>query len=120
MEVSSSFAGPIAENQPERLAPGLLVASESGGRLRLIGELDIAGVPPLRALLGEVNGDIEIDCSGLTFIDCAGLRALQETQRACETAGVRLLLIDPSRCLIRLLDLFGLDGFFDVRDGSNP
>jgi anti-anti-sigma factor len=100
--------------------PGLLVARGGGGRLRLAGELDIAGVGALRALLAGVDGDIEIDCSGLTFIDCAGLTVLQDTQRACETAGVRLLLIGPSRCLTRLLDLFGLDGFFDVSDGSSP
>ena len=106
------------EESPECLAPGLLVARRSGGRLRLVGELDIAGVPALRALLASVDGDIEIDCSGLTFIDCAGLRVLQETQRACETAGARLLLIAPSRCVTRLLDLFGLDGFFDVCDAS--
>jgi anti-anti-sigma factor len=96
------------------------VARSGGGRLRLVGELDIAGVPPLRALLAGVDGDIEIDCSELTFIDCAGLSVLQETQRACETAGVRLLLVRPSRCLTRLLDLFGLDGFFDVCDASSP
>jgi anti-sigma B factor antagonist len=120
MEVSSKFNEPIVEEQPECLVAGLLFARGGGGRLRLVGELDIAGVPALRAVLASVDGDVEIDCSGLTFIDCAGLRVLQETQRACETAGVRLLLIGPSRCVTRLIDLSGLSGFFDVCDSSNP
>jgi anti-anti-sigma factor len=83
----------------------------------LVGELDLAAGPTLRALLADIDGDIEIDCSGLTFIDCSGLRVLQEVQRACEAAGVRLLLMAPSRCVIRLVELLGLDGIFDVRDG---
>lgn len=66
-----------------------------------------------------MHGDIEIDCSGLTFIDCYGLRVLQEVQRACETAGVRLRLVAPSWCLTRLVDLAGLDGFFDIGDGPD-
>lgn len=85
----------------------------------MAGELDLAGVPALRAMLADVDGDIELDCSGLTFIDCAGLRVLEETQRACEPEGVHLYLIAPSRCVTRLLDLAGLNGFFDVRDASN-
>jgi anti-anti-sigma factor len=109
----------MIEEPPEGLSAAFRVASGCGGRLRLFGELDIAGVRALRAVLADVDGDVELDCSGLTFIDCSGLRVLQETQRACETAGVRLWLLAPSRCVTRLLDLVGLDGFFDVRDGSS-
>ena len=72
----------------------------------------------MRAVLADVEGDIEMDCSGLTFIDCAGLRVLEETQQACAAAGARLCLVAPSRCVTRLLDLVGLDGFFDMRDGG--
>jgi anti-anti-sigma factor len=118
MEVSYRYDQPIVERGRGALFPALLVATGGGGRLRLAGELDIAGVPALRALLADVGGDVELDCSELTFIDCAGLRVLQETRHACEAAGVRLCLIAPSRCVTRLLDLAGMDGFFDVRDGS--
>ncbi len=79
----------------------------------------MAGVPALRAALADVHGDIELDCSGLTFIDCSGLRALHETGSASETDGVRLCLIAPSRCVTWLLELTGMDGFFDLRDGSS-
>jgi anti-sigma B factor antagonist len=95
------------------------VAAASGGRrLRLVGELDLEGVPAVRALLANVDGDIEIDCSGLTFIDCSGLRVLMEAQHACEAAGVRLCLVAPARCLTRLVDQVGLDGVFAVREGQ--
>jgi anti-anti-sigma factor len=42
-------------------------------RVRLVGELDLAGVAEVRAHLARLDGDIEVDCSGLTFIDCSGL-----------------------------------------------
>jgi anti-anti-sigma factor len=85
-----------------------------------VGELDVAGVPLLRAALDDLNGDIEIDCSGLTFIDCSGLGVLQQAQCAFNAKGVSLCLIAPSRWVTRLLDLAGLDRFFDVRNGSSP
>jgi anti-anti-sigma regulatory factor len=44
-----------------------------GGCLRLVGELDVAALPALHAALDEGAGkDIILDCSELTFIDCAG------------------------------------------------
>ena len=39
------------------------------GSLRLLGELDAAGVPEVWARLVGVDGDVELDCAGLTFID---------------------------------------------------
>jgi anti-sigma B factor antagonist len=118
MEVSDRVDQPIVEEGRRASFPAFLVTTGGGGRLRLAGELDIAGVPALRALLADVSGDVELDCSALTFIDCAGLRVLEETQHACEAAGGRLCLIAPSRFVTWLLDLTGLDGFFDVRGGS--
>jgi anti-anti-sigma factor len=118
MQVLDMCDASIVEEEQWSSFPAFLVATGGGGRLRLVGELDLAGVPALRAVLADVDGDIELDCSGLTFIDCSGLRVLEDTQRACEAAGVHLCLIAPSRCVTRLLDLAELDGFFDVRDGS--
>ena len=90
------------------------------GCLRLVGELDIATGPALRAALDEMDGnDIVLDCSGLTFIDCSGLRVLVETHHRCATDGFNLTVRAPSRCLTRLLELTGLDGFFSV-DAASP
>jgi anti-anti-sigma factor len=94
-----------------------LVARAGTGQLRLLGELDIAGVPAVRAELAGSDGDVEIDCSGLTFIACSGLKVLVDAYRTCQAQGVRLSLIAPSACVIRLLDLTELNGFFDIRQG---
>ncbi|HWE56568.1 MAG TPA: STAS domain-containing protein [Acidimicrobiales bacterium] len=88
-----------------------------GGRIRLAGELDFAGSPGLQSVLADVDGDIEIDCSQLTFIDSAGLRVLEERHRDCAAAGVHLALIDPPPCLTRLAGLLGYEDLL-VRDGS--
>ncbi len=116
MEVSSRSDPTFIEGRTESWPPTFLVGVEGGGRLRLLGELDVAGVPALRALLAELEGDIELDCSGLRFMDCSGLRLLLETQSDCENDGVRLTLIAPSRSVTRLLDLAGLGGVFDLRE----
>ena len=91
-----------------------VVAGDSG--LRLIGELDIAGVPLLRASLDPLEGqDIIIDCSRLTFIDCSALSVLIEYYHRCEQTGSRLILSAPSRPLTRLLELTDLEELFQVR-----
>jgi anti-anti-sigma factor len=90
------------------------------GCLRLIGELDVAGVPTLRKALGEMDGeDIVLDCSGLTFIDCAGLGVLIAAHHDRISAGSQLTLLAPSPCLTRLLELTGVDGLVLVRAASS-
>lgn len=118
MEVSYRLDRAGIEEIREIWDPESLVATGDGGRLRLVGELDLLGAPALRTLLAGVEGDIELDCSGLTFIDSSGLAILEETQRACKEKGVNFCLVDPSRCVMRLLDLVSLTGFFDIRDNS--
>ena len=39
-----------------------------------MGELDAVGVPAVWARLVGVDGDVELDCAGLTFIDASGVR----------------------------------------------
>lgn len=98
-------------------APEFWLVSASGGPPRLVGELDVASAPALRVWLGDMEGDIELDCSGITFIDCSGLTVLVDAHWACQAAGVRMGLVAPSRCVIRLLALAGLSGLFDIRGG---
>jgi anti-sigma B factor antagonist len=95
---------------------GFFLVTGDSDRCRVVGELDLASAPALRDHLAEMDGDIELDCSGVSFIDCSGLSALVDAQRTCQAAGVRLVLVDPSRCVTRLVDLAGLSGFFHVRD----
>jgi anti-anti-sigma factor len=78
------------------------------GVWNLCGELDAAGVPELRDRLTGVAGDVTLDCSGLTFLDSSGLALFVAAHRACRARGAELVIVNPSRCVIRLLELTGL------------
>ena len=97
---------------------GLLVARDGCGRLQFFGELDASEVPRVRASLIGMDGDIELDCSGLSFIDAAGLRLFVELHTECGARGAKLLIINPSRCVTRLLELTGLDSVLTVQPGT--
>jgi anti-sigma B factor antagonist len=56
-----------------------------------------------------MTGDVELDCSGLTFLDASGLRVILAAHRACQARDAMLTIVDPSRCVVRLLALTGLD-----------
>ncbi len=98
-------------------ASAFRAVAAGAGAMRLVGELDLAGVPGVEVALAGVDGDLVIDCSGLTFIDCAGLRVLLGAHQAREAAGAHLILVDPAPCLTRLLELAQLDTVFTVRSG---
>jgi anti-anti-sigma factor len=77
--------------------------------VRVNGELDLATVPRLLSTLERLDGDVHVDCSGLEFIDAAGLGALVRAHRTCAARGSRLAVVDPSPAVVRLLRLVGLD-----------
>ena len=86
---------------------------------RVSGELDLATVPLLTVALAEVDdGDIELDCSGLSFIDATGLRAFQIAHEACARRGCKLVLVDPSPALSRLVQMVGLESVFLFREAE--
>ena len=97
---------------------GFLVARDGVGQLRLFGELDASEVPRVRACLVEVPGDIELDCSGLTFVDAAGVGLLVALHTECQARNARLRIISPSRCVIRILELTGLDSLLMAAPGT--
>ena len=65
------------------------------------------------------SGDVEVDCAGLTFIDASGLRLFVALHNACQARGAKLSIVSPSRCVVRLLELTGLDAVLDVRAESS-
>jgi anti-anti-sigma factor len=96
------------------------VAEQAGlGSLRLLGELDAAGVPEVWARLVGADEDVQLDCAGLTFIDASGVKLFVAIQAACHARGAKMSIVNPSRCLIRLIDLTGLAAEFDVRAESS-
>lgn len=83
--------------------------------VRLIGELDLAGAPELESVLAGLDGDVDLDCSCLDFIDAAGLRAFQKARVGCAARGCKLVLVDPSPAVVRLLRMVELDSLFPIR-----
>lgn len=75
--------------------------------LVLIGELDIAAVPQLRAAVTEAlaaePAGLILDVSALSFVDAAGLRGLAFARAAAEAQSCRLSLVGPSPRLTRIL-----------------
>jgi anti-anti-sigma factor len=94
------------------------IASSQPTSARLSGELDLAAVADVGRRLLEVDGDVELECSELTFIDAAGLRLLVAIHRRCDDRGATLAIVNPARCVVRLLALTGLDGVLTVRQAT--
>jgi anti-anti-sigma factor len=89
--------------------------------VRLVGELDMSGATRVFERLAELDGDIDVDCSGLAFIDASGLRSLLAAHQICDARGNKLVVVAPSRQVRHLLDLTSLDAvLFQRSDGSEP
>ncbi|HSB85977.1 MAG TPA: STAS domain-containing protein [Ilumatobacteraceae bacterium] len=114
--MSKSYQTSVAP--PDVSLVAFRVARQRGGRLRLSGELDAAEVAGVRACLVGVDGDVELECSGLSFIDAAGLGLFVELDAECRARHAKLLIINPSRCVVRLLELTGLDSVLTLEPGN--
>ena len=76
------------------------------------GELDLATVPQLSAIVGEHCDArlLVLDLNAVTFIDSTGVRLLIEADRACAGSGSRLVVLAGNGPVRRVLDLCELDG----------
>lgn len=83
--------------------------------LRLIGELTIYTASDTKAMLMErlAEGcDLEIDLSGVTEMDTAGLQLLILARREVEQAGHRLNLLNHSHTVVDVLDTLNMAAYF--------
>jgi anti-anti-sigma factor len=79
--------------------------------VRLVGELDASNADLLLDTLQEeltAGGDLELDLSGLGFLDSMGLRSFLRIALALEGTG-RLVLRGPRRSVARTMELVGLE-----------
>jgi anti-anti-sigma factor len=87
--------------------------------LAVSGDLDIAGVEEFLAhaerLLATRAATVELDLSGMTFIDSSGLGALVRLQRSALASGQELRLVDVPPSVVRILELTGLADLFTGR-----
>ncbi|MEU4034202.1 STAS domain-containing protein [Streptomyces collinus] len=103
-----------------KLPPGQTITSyaTSGDRVRVTvrGELDLVSGDRLRNPLGEAlatsTGGLDLDLSGLTFCDCAGLTVLLELRRRALSGGKTITIQHTSPTVDRLLRLLGAQDLF--------
>jgi anti-sigma B factor antagonist len=94
-------------------APFSYVVEDDGSQvvLTVVGEIDVATVPRLDAALTEAcdtgRTRIELDLSGTTFMDSAGLHLLLTWTRAGAETGIHVTVARCSQPVWRLLELTG-------------
>lgn len=90
-----------------RVRPGL-----PGPTVAVGGEIDLESGPRLHDQLCSVmrahGPRLTVDLTGVTFIDCAGLRALLASRRAAQDLGGWMRLAETSRCVRWLIEATGL------------
>jgi anti-sigma B factor antagonist len=82
----------------------------NGTRVKLAGELTIYTAAEIKAALAEVmveSGEIEIDLSGITEIDTAGLQLMLIAKR---NPGTVVRFVNHPASVLRLIDLANLGG----------
>jgi len=91
------------------------------------GDVDIATSPTLRRLLAATacrkrevaDAHIVIELSRVTLLDASGISVLMETARTADRHGHTLVLRDPSRSCMRVLEITRLLSFFHI-DAAAP
>jgi anti-anti-sigma factor len=88
--------------------------------ITMVGELDLAGVTPLRelstALVAEGRARLVIDLTQVSFADSAGLGALIGAHRRAEAEGGGVSIVGATPQVRRVLKLTQLDRLFEVCD----
>ena len=74
------------------------------------GELDVATVQKLRAILEEIKsaGRLVLDLRGLSFIDSSGLHMLVGLNQRAQRGGFQLALVAPAPPVDRAIQVSGL------------
>lgn len=89
----------------------------------LEGEVDLSTVASLVEALDLAIADhpelLLIDLLNLSFLDTTGLRALIDAQEACCAVDCRLVLMGGSSPVERLMQIAGVDGFFEFVSGPS-
>ncbi len=88
----------------------LCVRARDGGALVAVsGEVDLCTETSLQhsllQVMRECGARLTLDTSGVSFMDCAGLRALLTTRRRAEMRGGFLRLIATSTAVRRVIEL---------------
>ena len=83
----------------------------------VVGEIDAHTAPEITDAVARAEGAmLEIDLSGVDFVDSSGLRALIEAHQRFQANGGALTLVRPSAVVARLFDISGVGDYLNVED----
>jgi len=92
----------------------------SGAIVRIEGEIDVCAADRVQQLLLRImrmhGPRLLLDLSAVSFIDCAGLRAVMLTLRHAELHGWSMHLIAASAMTRKMITLTGMEGVLPIRD----
>lgn len=92
----------------------------SGAIVRIEGEIDVCAADRVQQLLLRImrmhGPRLLLDLSAVSFIDCAGLRAVMLTRRHAELHGWSMHLIAASAMTRKMITLTGMEGVLPIRD----
>ena len=100
-------------SQPE----DLLAISPAEGGLSASGEIDAHTAPTLAAAIDAAGPKVDLDLSGVEFVDSSGLRVLIDAHQRLADAGGGLRLTSLSEPVRRLLEISGVSEYLGVDDG---
>ncbi|QBK05859.1 anti-sigma factor antagonist [Hylemonella gracilis] len=84
--------------------------------LHIAGELTIYRAAELKELLlqalGQSSGDLEIDLSGVTEMDVAGLQVLMMAKQAAQALQRNLHLMNHSPSVVEVFEILNVTAFF--------
>ena len=94
-----------------------------GVTARLVGEIDQHNAAIARA---ELDAMIEahrpqrfgLDLSGVTFCDSSGLGLVMGRMKKCSSEGSTLVVIDPSKEALKILQIAGMDRILKIERGE--
>ncbi len=95
-------------------ADDLLQIAPSDGGLSLTGEIDAHTAPDLAAAIGELSGNVQLELSGVEFVDSSGLRVLIDAHQSVSGRGDEFKLSQPSDAVRRLLEISGVDEYLTI------
>lgn len=86
-------------------------------RVTIKGEVDLATAPDLMRVLDEAmdaepGGSVEVDFSGVSFIDSTGLGVLVSCRKRARTLGGELVLVGVQERVLPVFAVTGLDKVF--------
>ncbi len=97
-------------------SPLVIAEGPDPGALRISGDLDSYTCGALAESIGreQIDQQLTIDLSEVRFIDSSGLRVLVAGHEARSGTDGPLVLVNPSRAVLRMLDITALTDLLNI------